>query len=61
MSVFAGQRVLITGGSSGIGKELARQWIERQAHVTIDTTGLGIDQVVARLVTAVRERDAARV
>lgn len=32
-----------------------------RAHVTVDTTGLGIDQVVARLVAAVRERDAARV
>jgi len=39
MTVFAGQRILITGGSSGIGKELARQWIERQAHVTIVADG----------------------
>ena len=33
----------------------------RQAHVIIDTTGLGTDQVVARVVTALHDRDTARV
>jgi shikimate kinase len=32
-----------------------------QAHVSVDTTGLGPDQVVARLLAALREADAARV
>lgn len=32
----------------------------RRAHVTIDTDGLGTDQVVARVVSALRERDGAR-
>jgi shikimate kinase len=32
-----------------------------RAHVTIDTTGLGPDQVVRRVLAALRERDAARV
>ena len=31
------------------------------AHLTIDTGGLGVDQVVGRLVAALRGRDAARV
>ena len=33
----------------------------RQAHVTVDTAGLGVDQVVARVLRALRDRDAARV
>ena len=32
-----------------------------RAHLTVDTGGLGVDQVVGRLVAALRERDAARV
>jgi NAD(P)-dependent dehydrogenase (short-subunit alcohol dehydrogenase family) len=32
MRSFAGQRVVITGGSSGIGKELARQWFASVAN-----------------------------
>jgi hypothetical protein len=31
-----------------------------QAHVTIDTTGLGADQVVARVLSALREAHALR-
>ena len=33
----------------------------RQAHITVRTGGLGVDQVVARILAALRERDAARV
>ena len=39
MRSFAGQRVVITGGSSGIGKELARQWLASGAHVTLVADG----------------------
>src|SRR5436189_253741 len=33
--MFAGKQVVITGGSSGVGKELARQVLARDAHVTL--------------------------
>jgi shikimate kinase len=33
----------------------------RGAHLTVDTTGLGADQVVMRLLQALHDRDAARV
>ncbi len=39
----------------------AREPFYRRADVTIDTEGLGVDQVVQRIVAALRERDAARV
>jgi hypothetical protein len=32
----------------------------RRAHVTIDTTGLSIDQVVSRVLAALRETHALR-
>jgi shikimate kinase len=32
-----------------------------QAHLTVDTAGLGLDQVVARVLAALREAHAARV
>jgi len=32
-----------------------------RAHVTVDTAGLGVDQVVGRVVAALRQADAARV
>jgi short-subunit dehydrogenase len=35
MSVFAGKRIVITGGSSGIGKQLAVDLLTLGAHVTI--------------------------
>jgi shikimate kinase len=38
----------------------AREPYYRGAHVTIDTGGLGVDQVVARILAALRERHAAR-
>lgn len=39
----------------------ARQPFYRQAHVTVETGGLGPDQVVARVLAALREAHAARV
>ena len=32
---FRGQHVFITGGSTGIGLALARQFVHEQAHVTL--------------------------
>src|SRR5262249_55889466 len=32
-----------------------------RAHLTVDTAGLGVDQVVARMLAALRRTDAARV
>jgi len=39
----------------------AREPYYGRAHVTIDTRGLGVDQVVARMLSALRHADAARV
>ena len=39
----------------------AREPYYAQAHLTVDTAGLGIDQVVARILAALRERHAERV
>jgi shikimate kinase len=39
----------------------AREPYYAQAHLIVDTTGLGIDQVVARVLRALRERHAAGV
>jgi shikimate kinase len=39
----------------------AREPYYAQAHLTVDTTGLGLDQVVARVLAALRETHAARV
>ena len=38
----------------------AREPFYAQAHLTVDTAGLGVDQVVARLVGALRDPHAAR-
>ena len=38
-----------------------REAYYRQAHLSVDTTGLGPDEVVARVMAALREHDAARV
>jgi shikimate kinase len=38
----------------------AREPYYAQAHVTVDTSGLGLDQVVARVLAALRETHAAR-
>jgi shikimate kinase len=39
----------------------ARQPYYARAHVTVDTAGLGVDQVVSRVVAALRDTHAARV
>jgi shikimate kinase len=39
----------------------AREPYYARAHVTIDTAGLGVDQVVARILAALRKAHAARV
>jgi shikimate kinase len=39
----------------------AREPYYARAHVTVDTAGLGVDQVVGRVVAALRQTDAARV
>src|SRR2546428_13521088 len=39
----------------------AREPYYARAHVTVDTTGLGVDQVVARVLAALRQTHAARV
>jgi shikimate kinase len=38
----------------------SRQAYYRRAHITIDTTGIGADQVVARILTALLEAHAVR-
>jgi shikimate kinase len=59
----SGDRPMLDGRPFGAIEELyrARERYYRQADVTIDTTGLGLDQVVRRVIAALRERDAARV
>jgi len=37
-----------------------RQPYYRRAHIAIDTTGLGADQVAARVLAALREAHAVR-
>lgn len=39
----------------------AREPYYARAHITIDTAGLGVDQVVSRVLAALRETHAARV
>ena len=39
----------------------AREPFYARAHLTIDTAGLGVDQVVARMLAALRETHGARV
>lgn len=39
----------------------AREPFYRQAHLVVDTAGLGVDQVVRRVLAALREPDGARV
>jgi len=59
----AGGRPMLEGRAPEAVETLyrERETYYRQAHVTIDTAGLGVDQVVARLVAALREPNAARV
>ena len=57
-----GKRPMLEGRSTEEVEALyrARQPYYRRAHVTIDTTGIGADQVVARILTALREAHAVR-
>ncbi len=57
-----GNRPMLDGRSMAEVEELyrARQPYYRRAHITVDTTGLGADQVVARILSALRERHAVR-
>jgi shikimate kinase len=57
-----GNRPMLEGRSMQEVEALyrARQTYYRRAHVTIDTTGIGADQVVARILTALRKAHAVR-
>jgi NAD(P)-dependent dehydrogenase (short-subunit alcohol dehydrogenase family) len=52
---FAGRKVFITGGSSGIGKELARQFLLLGAKVTILSDGRDKLEVAKKELSAVSE------
>jgi len=57
-----GNRPMLEGRSMAEIEELyrTRQPYYRRAHITVDTTGIGADQVVARLLAALREAHAVR-
>jgi shikimate kinase len=57
-----GNRPMLEGRTIGEIEELyrSRQPYYRRAHLTIDTTGIGADQVVARILSALREAHAVR-
>jgi shikimate kinase len=57
-----GNRPMLESRSMTEVEELyrARQPYYRRAHIAIDTTGIGADQVVARILTALREAHAVR-
>jgi shikimate kinase len=57
-----GNRPMLEGRSMAEVGELyrTRQPYYRRAHITVDTTGIGADQVVARILTALREAHAVR-
>jgi shikimate kinase len=57
-----GNRPMLEGRTMAEIEELyrSRQPYYRRAHLTIDTTGIGADQVVARILSALREAHAVR-
>ena len=57
-----GERPMLEGRSLAEIEDLYRSRLPyyRRAHITIDTTGLGADQVVARMLSALRETHAVR-
>jgi shikimate kinase len=59
----SGNRPMLEGRSPEEIAELyrSRESYYARAHVTVDTAGLGVDQVVARILAALRERHAERV
>jgi len=58
-----GQRPMLDGRSAAELDALyrAREPFYARAHLTVDTAGQGIDQVVARILAALRDTHAARV
>jgi shikimate kinase len=58
----SGDRPMLAGRAAAEVAALyrAREPYYAQAHLTVDTTGLGPDQVVGRVLAALRETDAAR-
>jgi shikimate kinase len=56
-AIRTGDRPMLQGRSFADVEQLYRQRTAfyRQAHLTIDTTGLGIDEVVSRVLRAVRD------
>jgi shikimate kinase len=59
----SGARPMLSGRTPGELEALyrVREPYYAQAHLTVDTAGLGLDQVVARILTALRQAHAARV
>jgi shikimate kinase len=59
----AGARPMLSGRTPEEIEALfrARQPYYARAHLSVDTAGLGVDQVVARLLATLRDSDAARV
>jgi shikimate kinase len=59
----AGERPMLAGRTLEQVEALyrAREPYYSRAHVSVDTTGLGPDAVVARLLAALRQGDVARV
>ena len=57
-----GNRPMLESRSMTEVEELyrSRQPYYRRAHITIDTTGIGADQVVGRILAALREAHAVR-
>jgi len=57
-----GNRPMLEGRSTAEIEELyrSRRPYYRLSHITIDTTGIGADQVVARILSALREAHAVR-
>src|SRR5207237_2411785 len=57
-----GNRPMLEGRSMAEIEELyrARQPYYRRAHIVIDTTGVGADQVVGRILSALRQAPAIR-
>ncbi|HSF01946.1 MAG TPA: shikimate kinase, partial [Solirubrobacterales bacterium] len=58
-----GERPMLAGRAPQDVEALyrAREPYYARAHLSVDTTGLGPDQVVARVLAALRQADAARV
>ena len=52
MDEFDGKSIIVTGGAGGIGFEIARQFLERKASVSIcDISKKGVEDAVLKLKT----------